>query len=87
MSRRKSRNGGSRMTSGAAEQTGVEGTREDRREPSDEGDWADQAAQARTADDPRAMAPHDATGTPSTGDRPGAPLGVRPSTGHDRPNE
>jgi hypothetical protein len=30
-------------------------------------DWADQAAQARTADDPRAVAPHDAAGRPSTG--------------------
>lgn len=29
-------------------------------------DWADEAAQARTADDPRAMAPHDAAGRPST---------------------
>ncbi|MFE0588540.1 hypothetical protein [Micromonospora echinospora] len=30
-------------------------------------DWADEAAQARTADDPRAMAPHDAAGKPTTG--------------------
>ncbi|MFI6821563.1 hypothetical protein ACIBJE_11510 [Micromonospora sp. NPDC050187] len=30
-------------------------------------DWADEAAQARTADDPRAMAPHDAAGRPTTG--------------------
>ncbi|MEV0396749.1 hypothetical protein [Polymorphospora rubra] len=30
-------------------------------------DWADEAANARTADDPRARAPHDRTGTPSTG--------------------
>lgn len=30
-------------------------------------DWADEAAQARTADDPRAMAPHDAAGRPSQG--------------------
>lgn len=28
-------------------------------------DWADEAAQARTADDPRAMAPRDAGGHPS----------------------
>ncbi|MER7888602.1 hypothetical protein ABTX15_02125 [Micromonospora sp. NPDC094482] len=31
-------------------------------------DWADNAAHARTADDPRAMAPRDAAGRPSTGD-------------------
>ncbi|MEU6072880.1 hypothetical protein [Micromonospora sp. NPDC047074] len=30
-------------------------------------DWADDAAQARTADDPRAMAPRDAAGRPSQG--------------------
>lgn len=36
-------------------------------------DWADEAAQARTADDPRVVAPHDRTGTPSTGDARGAP--------------
>ncbi|WP_187151571.1 hypothetical protein [Salinispora tropica] len=30
-------------------------------------DWADEAARARTADDPRAMAPHDAAGRPSQG--------------------
>lgn len=33
----------------------------------EERDWADEAAQARTADDPRATAPHDRTGRPSTG--------------------
>ncbi|MET7749122.1 hypothetical protein [Micromonospora sp. NPDC005367] len=32
-------------------------------------DWADNAAHARTADDPRAMAPRDSGGHPSTGDR------------------
>ncbi|MBO4208791.1 hypothetical protein [Micromonospora echinofusca] len=31
-------------------------------------DWADEAAMARTADDPRAMAPRDRAGRPSTGD-------------------
>ncbi|MFV2103918.1 hypothetical protein [Micromonospora sp. LOL_024] len=31
-------------------------------------DWADDAAQARSADDPRARAPHDATGRPSQGE-------------------
>ncbi|SBT51212.1 hypothetical protein [Micromonospora auratinigra] len=30
-------------------------------------DWADEAAQARTADDPRATAPRDAAGRPSNG--------------------
>ena len=30
-------------------------------------DWADDAAEARTADDPRAMAPRDAGGRPSQG--------------------
>jgi len=32
-------------------------------------DWADLAAEARTTDDPRARAPHDRRGVPSTGDR------------------
>ncbi len=42
---------------------------QDRREQDAERgrDWADEAAQARTADDPRAMAPHDAAGRPSQG--------------------
>ncbi|MDM4722273.1 hypothetical protein QTQ03_22775 [Micromonospora sp. WMMA1363] len=41
----------------------------DRREQDSERtrDWADEAAQARTADDPRAMAPRDAAGRPSQG--------------------
>ncbi|MEU1602242.1 hypothetical protein [Micromonospora matsumotoense] len=30
-------------------------------------DWADEAAQARTPDDPRAVAPRDAGGRPSNG--------------------
>lgn len=30
--------------------------------------WADEAAQARTADDPRGRTPHDRAGVPSTGD-------------------
>ncbi|SCG62661.1 hypothetical protein [Micromonospora halophytica] len=30
-------------------------------------DWADEAAEARTADDPRAMTPRDAAGRPSNG--------------------
>lgn len=33
------------------------------------GDWADEAAQARTADDPRRVTPHDPDGVPSTGDQ------------------
>ncbi|MGC4804694.1 hypothetical protein [Micromonospora sp. DT233] len=43
--------------------------RDDRPETDAErgGDWADEAAQARTADDPRTVAPHDATGHPSNG--------------------
>jgi len=32
------------------------------------GDWADTAAMARAADDPRRVAPHDQSGVPSTGD-------------------
>ncbi|WP_433389401.1 hypothetical protein [Micromonospora sp. KLBMP9576] len=42
---------------------------DDRREQDTERDrdWADDAAQARTADDPRAMAPRDAAGRPSQG--------------------
>ncbi|WP_433531087.1 hypothetical protein ACQPYA_02905 [Micromonospora sp. CA-263727] len=31
-------------------------------------DWADEAAQARSADDPRARTPHDPTGRPSQGE-------------------
>ncbi|WP_320068132.1 hypothetical protein [Micromonospora sp. RTGN7] len=30
-------------------------------------DWADEAAQARTSDDPRTVSPHDAAGHPSNG--------------------
>ena len=30
-------------------------------------EWADEASQARTADDPRAMVPRDAAGRPSNG--------------------
>lgn len=33
-----------------------------------EGTFGDRAAQARTADDPRAQAPRDRAGMPSTGD-------------------
>ncbi|MCZ7421289.1 hypothetical protein O7605_17430 [Verrucosispora sp. WMMA2121] len=42
----------------------------DRREQDDRHgrDWADDAAQARSADDPRARSPHDATGRPSQGE-------------------
>jgi hypothetical protein len=32
-------------------------------------DWEDEAAEARTADDPRARTPHDKRGTPSIGER------------------
>lgn len=31
-------------------------------------EWADKAAQARTASDPRRVTPHDRSGVPSTGD-------------------
>jgi hypothetical protein len=37
------------------------------REPAGE-EWADEAAQARTASDPRRVTPHDRSGVPSTGD-------------------
>ncbi|MGS2615554.1 hypothetical protein ACVCAH_13680 [Micromonospora sp. LZ34] len=42
---------------------------QERREQDEERnrDWADEAAQARVADDPRAMAPRDAAGRPSQG--------------------
>jgi hypothetical protein len=46
-------------------QSTEERTRGGARQP----DWADEAARARTGDDPRAAAPHDRTGKPSTGDR------------------
>lgn len=39
---------------------------EHKRKKSGESDWADEAAKARTADDPRAVAPHDRAGRPST---------------------
>ncbi|MFG1886963.1 hypothetical protein ACGFIR_03725 [Micromonospora sp. NPDC049051] len=50
-------------------ETRQQSTDRDRREQDTERgrDWADDAAQARTADDPRAMAPHDAAGRPSQG--------------------
>lgn len=32
------------------------------------GNWADEASKARTADDPRAVAPRDRAGRPSIGD-------------------
>jgi hypothetical protein len=32
-------------------------------------DWADEAAEARTAADPRRVTPHDRVGQPSTGDK------------------
>jgi hypothetical protein len=41
------------------------------RDPGD--DWADQAAKARTGDDPRAKAPHDSAGAPTTGSTTGRP--------------
>jgi hypothetical protein len=47
------------------EQAGAEALPE---EMSDRPDWGDEAAQARTADDPRRVAPHDRTGRPSTGE-------------------
>jgi hypothetical protein len=40
-----------------------------RRDPGD--DWADQAAKARTGDDPRAASPRDSAGTPTTGSTTG----------------
>ncbi|MBQ1072716.1 hypothetical protein KBX06_05980 [Micromonospora sp. C31] len=50
-------------------ETRQQDTDRDRREQQTERgrDWADDAAQARTADDPRAMAPRDAAGRPSQG--------------------
>ena len=44
-------------------------TERDQREQDEERgrDWADEAAQARTGDDPRAVAPHDKAGKPSVG--------------------
>ncbi|WP_428962419.1 hypothetical protein [Micromonospora fluostatini] len=54
-----------------AKQQGKSRKQDDRnqREPAEkpDRDWADEAAQARTADDPRAVAPHDAAGRPSIG--------------------
>lgn len=42
--------------------------RERREQNPQGGDWADKAAQARSADDPRARTPHDTTGRPSQGE-------------------
>ncbi|GAB3817187.1 hypothetical protein [Micromonospora zhanjiangensis] len=69
MSRRKNRNSTGQATSGQGRQAAAKAT--DDRRPSEPGgdDWADEAARARTADDPRVMSPHDAGGVPSTADR------------------
>jgi len=47
---------------------GVKPEKDELKERAERRDWADEAAQARTADDPRAVAPHDRSGVPSTGD-------------------
>ena len=46
----------------AYQERGEQGRTQQRR------NWADEAAQARTADDPRGRTPHDRSGVPSTGD-------------------
>jgi len=38
------------------------------KQPSGGEDWADEAARARSASDPRRVTPHDPAGVPSTGD-------------------
>ncbi|MFC7545212.1 hypothetical protein [Plantactinospora sp. GCM10030261] len=47
----------------------AEGRGRNRKKPARKESWADRAAQARTADDERAVAPHDRAGVPSTGDQ------------------
>lgn len=51
---------------GRQEQNQPKPTDEQEQKTSGAADWADEAAKARTADDPRAMAPHDKAGRPST---------------------
>ena len=41
---------------------------ESRKKRADQRDWADEAAKARTTDDPRRRSPHDSAGVPSSGD-------------------
>lgn len=52
-------------TSGQARDEAKE---KEERERAAEGTFGDRAAKARTADDPRAQAPRDRAGMPSTGD-------------------
>jgi hypothetical protein len=48
-------------------QQAAERKRRERDEERGRRTWADEAAQARTGDDPRAVAPHDKAGKPSIG--------------------
>ncbi|MGI5211694.1 hypothetical protein [Plantactinospora sp. CA-290183] len=44
-----------------------EAEEERQEEPGGRGDWADEAAKARSLDDPRRLPPHDSAGLPSSG--------------------
>jgi hypothetical protein len=59
-----------RKKSTGREATGEHGDAptDERRERAEKRNWADEAAEARTSSDPRAMAPQDRSGRPSTGD-------------------
>jgi hypothetical protein len=52
----------------ASGQARAEAKKKQKRERATEGTFGDRAAQGRTADDPRAQAPRDRAGMPSTGD-------------------
>jgi hypothetical protein len=56
----------------SAEQQPAEARTESAKDPVQERaerrDWADEAAQARTADDPRTVVPRDSSGAPSQGE-------------------
>lgn len=64
---RSPRSGAGRHPDGNRRSGDERGADRARRGPTGE-EWADEAARARSASDPRRIAPHDAAGVPSTGD-------------------
>lgn len=57
-----------RQESGKAKSSSARADDAEERNP-DRSEWADEAAKARSLDDPRRMPPRDAAGMPSSGDR------------------
>ncbi|MBE1485428.1 hypothetical protein [Plantactinospora soyae] len=57
-----------RQKSGKSKSSQTSATEVGERTP-DLSEWTDEAAKARTIDDPRRMPPRDSTGLPSSGDR------------------